>query len=149
MNMFFGYEGAIFWEMQAGMGDAVAAPLYEVLKRRGVKFAFFHRIESLGLSEDGTRVATIQVARQATLKGGDYEPLVEVKDLTCWPSAPSRLTMAAASAPKHSSIAGCSTPLSPYRRAANGQSEPNSTCPGAASRRTASSPVGSETRAVS
>jgi uncharacterized protein with NAD-binding domain and iron-sulfur cluster len=88
LRLTFTYKTAIFWEMQAGMGDAVAAPLYEVLKRRGVRFAFFHRVEGLGLSEDGGRVATIRVARQATLKGADYEPLVEVKGLSCWPSAP-------------------------------------------------------------
>src|SRR5262249_7904703 len=71
-----------------GMGDAVIAPLYEVLKRRGVHFAFFHRVENLGLSDDGKRVASIRVSRQATPKNGDYRPLIEVKGLPCWPSAP-------------------------------------------------------------
>src|SRR5262249_29073535 len=75
LRLTFTYKTSIFWEMQAGMGDAVVAPLYEVLERRGVKFAFFHRIESLGLSDDGSQVATIQVARQATLKHGPYRPL--------------------------------------------------------------------------
>src|SRR5205823_1325173 len=78
----------IFWEMQAGMGDAVIAPIYEVLRQRGLNFAFLHRVESLGLSADGRRVEAIRVARQATPKGGDYRPLVEVKGLPCWPSAP-------------------------------------------------------------
>jgi uncharacterized protein with NAD-binding domain and iron-sulfur cluster len=87
MRLTFTYKTSIFWEMQAGMGDAVIAPIYEVLKRRGVKFAFFHRVENLGLSDDGRRVETIRVARQATPKG-DYRPLIEVKGLTCWPSAP-------------------------------------------------------------
>ncbi len=84
----FTYKTAIFWEMQAGMGDAVMAPLYEVLERRGVQFRFFHRVESLGLSADGTSVATIRVARQATVKGDTYRPLVTVKGVECWPSAP-------------------------------------------------------------
>jgi uncharacterized protein with NAD-binding domain and iron-sulfur cluster len=88
MRLTFTYKTAIFWEMQAGMGDAVIAPLYEVLKRRGVNFAFFHRVEGLGLSEDGKRVATVRVARQATPKNGDYRPLIEVKGLPCWPSEP-------------------------------------------------------------
>jgi uncharacterized protein with NAD-binding domain and iron-sulfur cluster len=82
------YKGAFAWKMQAGMGDTVFTPLYEVLRKRGVKFAFFHRIENLGLSADGSRVETIDVTVQATPKGGEYQPLVDVKGLGCWPSEP-------------------------------------------------------------
>lgn len=93
-SMLFDYQGAIFWKMQAGMGDTVFGPFYQVLKRRGVRFEFFHKVENLGLSEDRKSVATIRVGRQVWLKGHDqdanvaYEPLVEVKDLPCWPSEP-------------------------------------------------------------
>ena len=45
----FEYKGAIFWKMTAGMGDVVIAPLYQALRRRGVKFEFFHRIDALHL----------------------------------------------------------------------------------------------------
>src|SRR5262245_8589913 len=41
IRAFFTYRGAFFWKMQSGMGDVVFAPLYEVLKRRGVRFEFF------------------------------------------------------------------------------------------------------------
>jgi uncharacterized protein with NAD-binding domain and iron-sulfur cluster len=41
LRMFFTFRGAFFWRMQAGMGDVVFAPFYEVLKRRGVTFNFF------------------------------------------------------------------------------------------------------------
>jgi uncharacterized protein with NAD-binding domain and iron-sulfur cluster len=82
------YKGAFAWKMQAGMGDTVFTPLYEVLKRRGVQFAFFHRVEKLGLSADGRAVETIDVTVQATPKGGEYHPLVDVKGLPCWPSEP-------------------------------------------------------------
>ena len=51
-KMFFEYKGAIFWKMTAGMGDVVFAPLYEVLRRRGVEFEFFHRVDQLHLSDD-------------------------------------------------------------------------------------------------
>jgi uncharacterized protein with NAD-binding domain and iron-sulfur cluster len=44
----FAYKGAIYWKMQAGMGDAVIAPLYLALKQRGVKFEFFHRVKKSG-----------------------------------------------------------------------------------------------------
>src|SRR5262249_38289090 len=49
---FFTYRGAIFYLMQAGMGDTVFAPLYEVLRSRNVKFRFFHRVDALHLSKD-------------------------------------------------------------------------------------------------
>jgi uncharacterized protein with NAD-binding domain and iron-sulfur cluster len=82
------YKGAFAWKMQAGMGDVVFAPLYEVLQRRGVKFRFFHRVEDLGLSADRTLIDAIDVTVQATVKGGEYRPLVDVKGLPCWPSEP-------------------------------------------------------------
>jgi uncharacterized protein with NAD-binding domain and iron-sulfur cluster len=84
------YKGAIWWKMIAGMGDTIFAPLYIVLKRRGVRFAFFHRVENLGVSADGKSVETIDVQIQATLKDETrgYEPFVTVKELPCWPSEP-------------------------------------------------------------
>ena len=44
LRVFFTYRGAFFWKMHAGMGDVVFAPFYEVLRRRGVRFEFFHRL---------------------------------------------------------------------------------------------------------
>ena len=32
LRMFFTYRGAMFWRMRSGMGDAVFAPLYKVLR---------------------------------------------------------------------------------------------------------------------
>ena len=52
MRMFFTYRGALFWRMTAGMGDVVFAPLYQVLKQRGVRFEFFHRLQQCGLSPE-------------------------------------------------------------------------------------------------
>jgi uncharacterized protein with NAD-binding domain and iron-sulfur cluster len=91
LRAFFTYRGAFFWRMRAGMGDVVFAPLYEVLRRRGVRFAFFHRLENLGVRWDGARpwVETLEFDVQAeTRSGGPYEPLVDVEGLPCWPSAP-------------------------------------------------------------
>jgi uncharacterized protein with NAD-binding domain and iron-sulfur cluster len=50
LRMFFGYRGALMWRMRAGMGDVVFAPLHDVLKRRGVRFEFFHRLTNVGLA---------------------------------------------------------------------------------------------------
>jgi uncharacterized protein with NAD-binding domain and iron-sulfur cluster len=82
------YKGGIFWKMQAGMGDAVIAPLYLGLKKRGVNFEFFHRVQNLGLSTDKKSIETISICRQAKIKEGEYAPLVNIKDLDCWPGKP-------------------------------------------------------------
>lgn len=93
IRQFFAYKGASLWKMQAGMGDTVFAPLYEVLERRGVKFEFFHRVERLQPSADGKSIDTIQIERQVDLTPaqrdlGGYAPLVDVKGLPCWPNQP-------------------------------------------------------------
>lgn len=92
MRMFFGYRGALFWKMEGGMGDIVFAPLYEVLKRRGVKFEFFHRLENVGLSEntvdDRHYVEALDFDVQAEILDGEYCPLVDVRGVPSWPSEP-------------------------------------------------------------
>jgi uncharacterized protein with NAD-binding domain and iron-sulfur cluster len=92
VRAFFTYRGSFFWKMRAGMGDVVFAPFYEVLKRRGVRFEFFHRLENLRLAptEPGQTpyVAAIELDVQATPRAGEYQPLVDVRGLPCWPSEP-------------------------------------------------------------
>ncbi len=90
VRTFFTYRGAFFWKMQAGMGDVVFAPIYEVLRRRGVRFAFFHRLENVRLATGESRyVEALELDVQADVVGArEYEPLVEVGGLPCWPSAP-------------------------------------------------------------
>jgi uncharacterized protein with NAD-binding domain and iron-sulfur cluster len=82
------YKGALFWKMSSGMGDAVFGPLFEVCRRNGVKFRFFHRVTELEPSRDGESIETIRIARQVDLKKGDYEPLVVPNGLPSWPSEP-------------------------------------------------------------
>ena len=89
LRMMLAYKGSIFWKMQAGMGDVIFTPIYEVLRRRGVKFRFFHRLDNVRLSPDKTRAAALEFARQATVKdGADYHPLYDVGGLPSWPSEP-------------------------------------------------------------
>lgn len=89
LRMFFTYRGALFWKMQAGMGDIVFAPLYEALKARGVKFEFFHRLDRIRLDRDGGHVEKLEMTAQARTKdGAPYQPLVDVKGLPCWPAQP-------------------------------------------------------------
>jgi uncharacterized protein with NAD-binding domain and iron-sulfur cluster len=82
------YKGAIMWKMQAGMGDTVFTPLYLVLKQRGVRFEYFHKVTDLRLQ--GDEIGAIDVDVQATVKQnvGAYNPLYDVKGLACWPSTP-------------------------------------------------------------
>jgi uncharacterized protein with NAD-binding domain and iron-sulfur cluster len=86
--MSFTYRGCISYRMCAGMGDTIFAPIYLVLANRGVRFRFFHRVEELRLSPDGRTVKEIEIDVQATPRSGEYQPLVTVKGLPCWPSAP-------------------------------------------------------------
>jgi len=88
LRMTFNYRGSIAWRMRAGMGDTIFAPLYLLLRARGVRFEFFQRVKNLGLSPDGSRIDRVDIDVQATLKHREYNPLVTVKGLPCWPSAP-------------------------------------------------------------
>ena len=63
-RFFFMYKGALFWRMKAGMGEVVFAPMYLALRSRGVKFRFFHRLDDIELSGDGTAVTRLKFWRQ-------------------------------------------------------------------------------------
>ena len=93
LRLLFTYRGALFWKMRAGMGDVVFAPFYEVLRRRGVRFEFFHRLEALRLAREDCLapgeppyVEAIDLDVQAAVRSGSYEPLTEIRGLPCWPA---------------------------------------------------------------
>ena len=93
LRMFFTYRGAMMWKMQAGMGDVVFAPFYEVLKRRGVAFKFFHRLREVKLetsgAEETTHINALEFDLQAEVKrANEYCPLIDVQGLPSWPSQP-------------------------------------------------------------
>ena len=96
LRMLFSARGSIFWKMRAGMGDIVFAPLYEVLKNRGVSFKFFHRLTNLKIADSGPQppgarpyVEALEFDLQAQIKsGGEYQPLIDIRGLPCWPSKP-------------------------------------------------------------
>jgi uncharacterized protein with NAD-binding domain and iron-sulfur cluster len=84
---FFTYRGSFFWRLTAGMGDVVFAPFYEALRRRGVRFEFFHRLTNVRLADGEASVAALEFDVQATVRGS-FEPLVDVRGLPCWPATP-------------------------------------------------------------
>ena len=92
MLMGFTYKHAMYYKMRGGMGDIISAPLYEVLKRRGVKFQFFHRVVGLrpGRDREGRdSILGVDIERLVELKPGvGYEPLQAVGGLLTWPSRP-------------------------------------------------------------
>ena len=88
MRMFLDYKGALFWKMRAGMGDVVVAPLYQALRRRGVRFRFFHRLDRLHLSPDRKSVRAISLGRQVGVPGDDYDPLLTVRGLPAFADRP-------------------------------------------------------------
>jgi uncharacterized protein with NAD-binding domain and iron-sulfur cluster len=90
-RLFFDYKGSIVWRMNAGMGEAVVAPLYQALAARGVTFRFFHRVLALHLDPTKSRVGAVSVSREALRAPGEaYQPLVRLDGLSCWPDAPLR-----------------------------------------------------------
>lgn len=85
------YMGALLWSFAAGTGETVVAPMYEVLKRRGVKFEYFHKVDALRIDKrDGRKIGSVEMTVQATLKHPErgYQPLIEVKGLPSWPKCP-------------------------------------------------------------
>lgn len=82
------YRGHVAYKMTAGMGDAIVAPIYEVLLARGVEFRFFHAVTGLKVPRGCSSVESIELVRQVDPVDGEYRPLVCVKDLPCWPNNP-------------------------------------------------------------
>lgn len=88
MRLMFTYRGALMWWMNAGMGETIMSPLYLVLKSRGVKFKFFHKVKNLHLSADSKAIDSIDLEIQATSKS-EYDPLfLGVDGVPCWPTEP-------------------------------------------------------------
>lgn len=90
------YKGAFMWKMQAGMGDTIFTPIYELFNQYqptenegGITFKFYHKVKNLGLNAEKTRVEKINIELQATTKEGKpYNPFVMVKGIPCWTSEP-------------------------------------------------------------
>ena len=87
MRMLGGYKGDAVWKANAGLGEALIAPLYETLRARGVRFAFFHKLERIELTPDRKAIARLVFARQADISES-FEPTFRFKGLSCWPDGP-------------------------------------------------------------
>ncbi|MFC3227993.1 NAD(P)-binding protein [Marinibaculum pumilum] len=89
IRLYFTYKGAFFFKGLRGMGDILCTPIYQLLKSRGVRFRFFHKVTELHPTADGSAIGTILIDQQAATVGdAEYRPLVPVQGFDCWPSTP-------------------------------------------------------------
>ena len=90
-------RGRIFWKMTAGMGDVVFAPLHQALGQRGVRIEYFHRVDELRLSDDHRSIDSVSIPCQVCLAPGrdQYDPLVRVDGLPCFPRHPRSISSTA------------------------------------------------------
>lgn len=83
------YQGSLIWKFNTATGDLVMAPMYEVLKARGVRFEFFARVDALVPAGDGATIAEVRIGRQVALVGPDYSPLrILPSGQRVWPDRP-------------------------------------------------------------
>ncbi|HEX7947399.1 MAG TPA: hypothetical protein VF495_22235, partial [Phenylobacterium sp.] len=93
LRMVFTYNASVFVHMDGGMGEIVFTPLYEEMKRLGVKFRFFHRVDDLELDEAGVRLLRVRGIVQNEPTDSEYDPLVPYTPPNkptrlVWPDAP-------------------------------------------------------------
>ncbi len=84
------FKGHFAFQMRAEVGDTFVGPVYECLRRRGVKFRFFHRVWDI-IPGDGDLINEISIEQQVALTSGDpesYAPFITVGGLKVWPEAP-------------------------------------------------------------
>ncbi|MEP4212612.1 MAG: NAD(P)-binding protein [Parasphingorhabdus sp.] len=95
LRMMFHVHGSIFYQMNGGMGEVFVLPYYDVLRRRGVDFHFFHKVTDV-VPNENHEISEIRFQLQAVTKDriGKYDPTF--KFLTdggsvsrrCWPDRP-------------------------------------------------------------
>lgn len=88
IRILFTYKGAVMWLINAGMGETLIGPLYDVLNARGVNFHFFHKLTGMTLSGDGNLLTELRFEEQAKVKDARYQPILPYAGLSCWPSEP-------------------------------------------------------------
>lgn len=87
LQLLFGYRGAPFWRMRAGMGDTVFAPLYRLLLQRGVRVELCHEVRRLLAAPAEASLAAVDLRFHE--RPAAAPPVLErVKDLQCWPGEP-------------------------------------------------------------
>jgi len=87
LRMLGTYRGAVAWELQAGTGEVIVAPLFELLRQRGVHFKFFHKLTDVRVSPDTKCIESLHFDVQA-IPRPDYEWTTQVRGLLGWSNQP-------------------------------------------------------------
>lgn len=90
LRMLATYKGSFAWTLQAGAGEVIVAPLFDVLRKRCVKFRFFHKLTDIRIAPDGNAIESLHFDRQVRLTCPDskYDPIKTVGGLRGWGAAP-------------------------------------------------------------
>ena len=111
LRMFFTYRGSMFWRVRSGMGDAVFAPLYKVLRLsdrevRGedskswpaspVQFHFLHELAKVGFDVSNGRrfVSSLEFRTRGSFSALDRDSKKALDEFGCWPDGPDRFANA-------------------------------------------------------
>ena len=81
------YKESVMFTVKAGMGEAVVAPMYDVLRARGVKINFFHKTTGLHLDAAQNSVSRITLAQQAQTPA-EYQATKVIDGVPTWPAQP-------------------------------------------------------------
>lgn len=73
LRMLGGYHGHFGYRMASSMGEVAIAPMYDLLRRRGVHFAFFRDLRAVHLDDDGA-LTSVELHRQADVEVDGYDP---------------------------------------------------------------------------
>jgi uncharacterized protein with NAD-binding domain and iron-sulfur cluster len=84
------YQGAFTYQLAHEVGDSVIAPICVLLRHRGVRFEYFHRVTSLETDEETCEIRRVHMERQVELADGaeEYDPFVHVEGQKVWPWKP-------------------------------------------------------------
>jgi uncharacterized protein with NAD-binding domain and iron-sulfur cluster len=97
IQLMLGYREGFFFKGLRGMGDILGTPIFKYLVANGTTFHFFHEVKELVPTQDGMKVDSIHLLKQAKVSGDNlYDPLVTVSSeagsgfepFDCWPSEP-------------------------------------------------------------
>lgn len=78
MRILLGYAHAPAFLLNTGAGETIVAPLYALLRERGVRFTPFHRLDGLQIDAQTNQVTKLSFTQMVVAKP-NYDPLV-VKD---------------------------------------------------------------------
>jgi uncharacterized protein with NAD-binding domain and iron-sulfur cluster len=71
----FGHKYSVAFLMSAGASETLVAPLYALLRDRGVRFHLFHRLQRIDVDPTSRRVIRLHFVRAARALD-DYDPIV-------------------------------------------------------------------------